>query len=128
MVFVASALHYLADTHIIMKPFFITIAYNLHLIVLPESEAHVDGHPVLTNTYSVFCREPSVFNIPDDYDIRLQLSKKNNPNYFGYINYEQPGKIFNYNADGEYALSRKELEDVIEEINRYRDTPQLWEI
>ncbi|AYL94572.1 hypothetical protein [Mucilaginibacter celer] len=111
-----------------MKPFFITIAYNLHLIVLPESEAHIDGHPVLTYSYSIFRREPSVLNISENYDALLQTTKKNNPNYLGHINFEQPGKVFNYIADGHEALSRAEVEDVIEEINRYRDTPQLWSI
>lgn len=114
----------------IMKPFFVTIApRSLHLIIMPETETRMDGHPIITYSYSIFRREPSALNIrPSELNLHLPLKKKGNPDYLGYINYEEPGKIFSYNAEGEYALSREELEDVIEEINRYRSTPELWEI
>jgi hypothetical protein len=109
-----------------MKPFFITTSNHLPLIILPDSDAHADGHPVLTYTYSIYRRDASVLIRLNQPDKLLQLSKKDNPDYLGYITFEQPGKVFSYFADGEDELSPNEVTDVIEEINHFRDTPQLW--
>ncbi|WP_413667124.1 hypothetical protein ACEN9X_21695 [Mucilaginibacter sp. Mucisp86] len=109
-----------------MKPFFITTAKNLTLIIMPESDAHMDGHPVLTYSYSIYRRDAYTLSQLNQPDKLLQLSKKNNPDYLGYITFEQPGKVFNYVADGEDALSADEVVEVIEEINHFRNTPQLW--
>jgi hypothetical protein len=111
-----------------MKPFFITIAKNLALIIVPDSDAHADGHPVLTYTYSIYRRDTSTLGKLDQPDQLLQPSKKDNPDYLGYINFVQPGKVFNYVADGEDELSPDEVLEVIEEINHFRDTPQMWSI
>ena len=111
-----------------MKPFFITIAKNLTLLIIPDSDAHADGHPVLTYTYSIYRRDKSTVAKLNQPDKLLQADKKNNPDYLGYITFEQPGKVFSYVADGENELSPDEVLDVIEEINHFRDTPQLWTI
>jgi len=111
-----------------MKPFFITTANNLSLIIMPESEAHADGHPVLTYTYSIYRRDTTVVSSLNQPDKLLQLSKKDNRDYLGYITFEQPGKVFSYFADGEDELSSDEVVDVIDEINHFRGTPQLWTI
>ncbi|GGB09554.1 MULTISPECIES: hypothetical protein [Mucilaginibacter] len=109
-----------------MKPFFITIAKNLTLLIIPDSDAHADGHPVLTYTYSIYRRDKSTLGKLNQPDKLLQVNKKNNPDYLGYITFEQPGKVFSYVADGENELSPDEVLEVIEEINHFRDTPQLW--
>lgn len=111
-----------------MKPFVITIAKNLTLVIIPDSDAHADGHPVLTYTYSIYRRNNSTLGKLNQADKLLQVNKKNNPNYLGYIAFEQPGKVFSYVADGENELSPDEVLEVIEEINHFRDTPQLWTI
>ena len=102
-----------------MKPFFITTANNLSLIIMPESEAHADGHPVLTYTYSIYRRDTTVESSLNQPDKLLQLSKKDNRDYLGYITFEQPGKVFSYFADGEDELSSDEVVDVIDEINHF---------
>jgi len=111
-----------------MKPFFVTTANNLSLIIMPESEAHADGHPFLTYTYSIFRRDDAILAKLNQPDRLLLPNKKTNPDYLGYVSFEQPGKVFNYIADGEHELSYDEVVDVIEEINRFRDTPKLWTI
>ncbi|UOE46984.1 hypothetical protein MTO98_21500 [Mucilaginibacter sp. SMC90] len=111
-----------------MKPFFITTANHLSLIILPDSDAHADGHPVLTYTYSIYRHNASVLNRLNQPEKLLQLSKKDNRDYLGYITFEQPGKIFSYFADGVDELTSDEVLDVIDEINHFRDTPQLWMI
>jgi hypothetical protein len=111
-----------------MKPFFITIAKNLALIIIPDSDAHADGHPVLTYTYSVYRRDTSALSRLNKPDQLLQANKKDNPDYLGSITFEQPGKVFSYVADGEDEITPDEVLEVIEEINHFRDTPQLWTI
>jgi len=37
-----------------MKPILITVGERLPLIIIPEIDAHMDGHPVLAYTYLIF--------------------------------------------------------------------------
>jgi hypothetical protein len=112
-----------------MKPFFVTVAYNLHLAILPETELRMDGHPIITYSYSIFKRVKSALNIkPAAAEIRRLFKKNGNPDYLGHINCEVPGTVFNYITDGEDTLTRREIEQVIDEINRYRDSPATWDI
>ena len=46
----------------------------------------------------------------------------------GYITFEQPGCLFTYTADGMTELSSDEVEEIIEQISEYRDTPSMWQI
>ena len=48
-----------------MKPIFITVGSALPLMILPDTEAHLDGHPVITYTYSLY-RNKDEFKIPAD--------------------------------------------------------------
>ena len=111
-----------------MKPIFITISQGISLTVIPDSDAHVNGHPVLTYTYSIFRRKRSNLSEVADPENLLLPEKKNNPNYLGYITFEQPGKLFTYTADGNDDLSDNDIQEVIEEISHYRDSPQMWSI
>jgi hypothetical protein len=31
-----------------MQPFYFEVDRHIHLMIVPESDAHMDGHPVLT--------------------------------------------------------------------------------
>ncbi|WP_431200207.1 hypothetical protein ACQ86K_08875 [Mucilaginibacter sp. P19] len=62
-----------------MKPFFITIAKNLTLLIVPDSDAHADGHPVLTYTYSIYRRDKSTVAKLNQPDKLLQANKKTTP-------------------------------------------------
>jgi hypothetical protein len=37
-----------------MQPIYFEVDHNLPLMVVPESDAHMDGHPVLTYNYAIF--------------------------------------------------------------------------
>jgi hypothetical protein len=113
-----------------MKPIFMTVAAKLPLVVIPDSQAHVDGHPVLTYTYSIF-RDKYDGHLRHELDAEKLLSTAMNddPDYLGYITFEQPGKLFTYTRkDGQQGLSGDEIEEVIEQISQYRDSPQMWNI
>jgi hypothetical protein len=112
-----------------MRPIFTTIGEEHHLLIIPDSEASADGHAVLTYTYSIYNDK---FGGSGEYiekkERKLHLEIKNDPDYLGYITFEQPGKIFSYTADGPEEITSDEVLELIEIINHYRDTPQLWMI
>ncbi|WP_448701892.1 hypothetical protein ACFGVR_06460 [Mucilaginibacter sp. AW1-3] len=37
-----------------MKPLYVAIARDLKLMVIPDTQAHLDRHTIITRTYSVF--------------------------------------------------------------------------
>jgi UDP-galactopyranose mutase len=108
-----------------MKPFYLTIDNSLDIAVIPDSDAHVDGHPVLTYSYSIY---KNVKNVPvavNEKENTLHLEEHNDPNYMGVIIFEEPDKVFTYEA-GVLQLSSNEVEEIIEKITHYRDTPSMW--
>lgn len=108
-----------------MKPIYLTVRHDLPLMIIPDSQAHADGHPVLTYTYSIFRDKADPFEAIAK-ENKLHLSKNDDPDYFGFITFEQPGKLFSYTANGPNFLTRDEIQLLIEEINDYRDTPKRW--
>lgn len=112
-----------------MKPIFITVAPKQQLMVIPDSDAHADGHPVLTYTYSVYRDQQN--GDPTQLvakETNLHLAKNEDPDYMGFITFEQPGRLFTYTADGSIELTSDEVEEIIEQITEYRDKPKLWQI
>ena len=97
-------------------------------MIIPDTEAHLDGHTILTYTYSIFLDKK-------EEDIRqaigkenaLHLSKHTDPDYFGYISFEKPGALFSYTPDGKRNLTRTELEEIIERLTYIRNHPSLWQ-
>ena len=109
-----------------MKPIYIKVNKNKPLMVIPDADGHMDGHPVLTYTYALYDyngNDPS-----PDMDTLLSPDRKDRPDYMGTLTFEQPGKLFSYAADGQQKLSSGELEEAIEQITHYRENPNLWVI
>ena len=111
-----------------MTPIFFTVGNNRPVKVIPNTQAQVDGHPVLTYTYNVYSKAET-----DDLENALQesellLEKKLDPSYLGYITFEDPGKMFTYTADGQEELTSSEVEEIIENISHYRDHPGMWSL
>ena len=48
-----------------MKPFFITVDESLPLMIVPDSVAHMDGHPVLAFSYSIYKRTKANSDVTD---------------------------------------------------------------
>ncbi|MDB5130253.1 MAG: hypothetical protein JWR02_2 [Mucilaginibacter sp.] len=110
-----------------MQPIYLKADENLPLMIIPESDAHMDGHPVLTYSYCIFKDHSTDGNHYSlDKDQLLSPERKKDPNYLGTITFEQPGKLFNYTADGEHSLGSDEIHHIIEEITHYRENPGLW--
>jgi hypothetical protein len=111
-----------------MTPIFFKVGQELPVMVIPNTEAHLDGHAVLTYTYNIYhdggFEDATTVNMKEQ---ELLLEKKKSPNYMGFITFEEPGKLFTYTADGNQELSSDEVQEIIENISHYRDHPGLWE-
>ena len=86
-------------------------------MVIPDSNAHVDGQTTLINTYRIFLdkerRDPRQ---SEGREATLHLERVSDPDYYGYLTRKAPGQLFTYMADGKRELSTDELEQLIEEI------------
>nr|WP_294796013.1 hypothetical protein [uncultured Mucilaginibacter sp.] len=114
-----------------MNAFYITINGNNKLMIIPDVEGHVDGHPVLTYIYSIFgAGTDGPFSSTEVHqkELQLHLDKSTNKNYFGYVKFDVPGKLFTYMPAEDNRLSTREIEEVIQNISHYRDDPQQWDI
>lgn len=109
-----------------MKPIYITINETLHLKIIPDSQFHLDGHPVLTHNYNVYLNDKAddvskILGSPD-------TDKLTNPDYYGAIAFEKPGHIYSYTPAEYHQLTRAELEAIIELLNHHRDNPANWHL
>jgi hypothetical protein len=110
-----------------MQPFYFEVDNHMPLMIIPESDAHANGHPVLSYTYAIYkdtqgSKAPRFKNT----DSLLTPDKKNDPNYLGTLTFEQPGRVFSYEADGRDQLPSGVIEEVIEQITHYRENPSIW--
>ncbi|MBD1392379.1 hypothetical protein [Mucilaginibacter glaciei] len=110
-----------------MTPIHFTVGNERAVKVIPNTQGQVDGHPVLTYTYNIYADS----NFDDAHTLQRQesellLEKKLDPNYLGYITFEEPGKLFSYTADGYDDLTSGEVEEIIEHITHYRENPGMW--
>jgi hypothetical protein len=111
-----------------MGPIFFTISNNKPVKVIPNIQGHADGHPVLTYTYNIYADGERDELVDEMQENELLLEKKLDPNYLGYIAFEDPGKMFTYTADGQGELTAAEVEEIIENITHYRDHPGMWNL
>jgi hypothetical protein len=110
-----------------MSAIFFSVGTSLPVMVIPDTRAQADGHAVITYTYSVY-RDTSDGNpaLEESKEGELHLSKHTDPNYMGFITFEDPGKLFTYTADGKEDLDSDQVEEIIEQISHYRDNPTMW--
>ena len=112
-----------------MAPIFFNVGNEKPVKVIPNVQAQVDGHPVLTYTYNIYSDSKQDENdLIGRQESELLLEKKLDPTYLGYITFEDPGKMFTYTADGKDELSTDEIEEIIENITHHRDHPGMWHL
>lgn len=110
-----------------MKTLRFKLENNLKVMVIPDTQAHLDGHTIITHTYSLFkdvdAGNPLLFRSKES---TLHLEHIKDPNYYGYLTFELPGKLFTYTADGQQELDNDEVTELIEHLSKVRDNPALW--
>lgn len=105
-----------------MHTFDVVIDDNLHLLVIPDSEAHLNGHVIITYSYSLY--KSSRLDITKENN--LHLEKNDDPDFMGTIIFEEPERLFKYESGSHNSLTSDEIEEAIEKITYYRNTPSLW--
>jgi hypothetical protein len=111
-----------------MKPFYFKIENDLKVMVIPDADAHMDGHPTLTYSYAIYMVAPGEDKKQTNTDALLTPERIKNPNYLGTIYFDQPYKAFTYTSDGMNELSGAEVKEIIDKITHYRTNPTLWRI
>ena len=100
-----------------MAPLFISLGNLLQLMVIRDSEAHLNGQSILTKTYSIFAdmaqRDPRQSKSKEG---TLHLERIDDPEYYGFLTKQISNSLFTYTADGKKQLSADELAQVIEQI------------
>lgn len=108
-----------------MAPIFITVD-SLALKIIPEVKVYMDGHPILAYTYHLFKDIEAYGNVSEVTRLKNMQLSPTNANYFGYITFDAPGKMFTYTSNASHELETDEVEQIIEQISYYRDHPELW--
>jgi hypothetical protein len=110
-----------------MKALFFTLENDLKVMVIPDTQAHLNGHAIITHTYSVF-KDTGMGNplLARSKESTLHLEHIKDSNYFGFITFEKPGSLFTYTADGQQELDSNEVTELIEHLSNVRDNPALW--
>jgi hypothetical protein len=111
-----------------MNPIFLTIRGELALRIIPDSIAHVDGHPILTRSYSIYNDTGKSNAIQFKKEEKLHLEKKDDPDYRGEIIFEKPGRFYRYVAEDEQRLDIFEIQELVEKLSEYRDDPSNWNL
>jgi hypothetical protein len=110
-----------------MTPFYCTISGGMTVMVIPDTQAHVDGHPVLTYSYTLYRSMPSrPVEETAAVDKLLAPDKIKHKDYLGTIFFDQPYKAFSYTADGLNELEIEDVQLVIDQIIDYRMNSELW--
>lgn len=109
-----------------MKPFYFTTHNKQPLTIIPDTMAHIDGHPILTYTYSLY-RGHSEKRLPIRVN-RQHLEKNPDPDFLGVITFEAPGKMFTYTPHNKHQLDARDVEEIIEFLSDIRDNPRYWKL
>ena len=108
-----------------MHPIYYTIGLELPLMIIPNTEASLDGHAIITRTYHIYKHIPDPGFVQAHENI-LGVNKNDDPHYMGYLSFDVPGKLYTYIADGNIDLDGEQIQEIIEHLNHYRDNPKFW--
>ena len=110
-----------------MKPIFVTVNNILEIMVVPDSEVHLDGHPIITYSYNLYLMSRNASNDKCNLEDQAELARPSKTNYMGVIFSNATG-VYTYDTNGPLELSEKELNEVIQKIDDYRNSPSLWHL
>lgn len=110
-----------------MKTLYFTLGGHRRIMVIPDTQAHLNGHTIITHTYSLFMDNGSGNPLLSrSKESTLHLERIEDPDYCGFLTFEKPGKLFSYTADGQNELETEDITELIEHLSDVRDNPALW--
>lgn len=95
--------------------------------VLPDTLIEMDGHPIISYTYSLFKHTGKPHESPRPKPNVLDTDHILDPDYLGFITFEEPGRVFSYTSSGNDILSTDEVTELIEKVTELRENPQSWD-
>lgn len=105
-----------------MEPIYFTLYNGKHLLIIPDTQAHLNGHAIITYTYSIYADlQDGILYPAERKESNLHVQDNPDPDYYGYITFERPGSLFSYTADGKQELTPEESNEVIEYLSEVRD-------
>ena len=105
-----------------MGPIFLTLESEKHLMIIPDTQAHLNGHAIITYTYSIYADHQNGAAYPAQRkESELHLQNNPDPDYYGFITFEKPGSLFTYTADGKRELTPEESNELIVHLSDVRD-------
>lgn len=96
-------------------------------MVIPDTQAHLDGHTVITQTYHIY--KQTGLNINGEifgHEEKLDIPDKSDPNYVGYISFDVPDKLFSYYPEESRQLESHDVTELIRLLSEYRGNPIVW--
>lgn len=109
-----------------MLPIYFTLRPALQLIIIPDTQAHLDGHTIITRTYHIHKKDEALSREFYTNLERLGINHNDEPSYMGYLTFDVPGRVYSYTSDGDLSLSTSEIEQLIEFLNELRENPPMW--
>lgn len=110
-----------------MTPLLFQLYTDHRLMIIPDTLAHLNGHTIITHTYSIFrADENKDFLAAKTKESSLHLDRIKGPDYYGYLTFEIPDKLITYTSDGDLHLNSEEVERLIEFLSDVRSNPMLW--
>ena len=105
-----------------MSPILFNLNNDKPLLIIPDTQAHLDGHEIITHTYSIYVDKQDGSPHPErSKESSLHLGDNNDPDYYGFITFERPGSLFSYTADGRLELTPDESNELIKFLSHIRD-------
>lgn len=110
-----------------MKPIVFHLDSDRTVQVLPDVLVEMDGHPIISYTYSLFTHTGKKHESPRPKPNVLDTDHILDPDYLGFITFEEPDRIFSYTSSGNDILSPEDVTELIEKLTEMRKNPHLWE-
>lgn len=110
-----------------MKPFFSTLKSGLKIMILPDTIAHINGHPIITATYSIYRQSTELSENVSRKETTELLEPNPDPDYLGMVRFDVPERVFSYESGREFFLDSDEVREVIQLLSEIRKDRSFWQ-
>lgn len=111
-----------------MKPIYLTVGHQ-PLLIVPETQAHLNGHTIITRTYFLYKQSGLLINHElIGQEEKLGVPDFGDPDYYGYLEFDIPGKLFTYYPEGLAKMDQFDLNELVEHLSGFRDDPGRWPV
>lgn len=95
-------------------------------MILPDTIAHIDGHPIITATYSIYKDSTKISKDIGKQETTELLQPNPDPDYLGVIKLDVPDRLFTYESGRKFFLDSDEVREVIQLVSDIRENRSFW--